>query len=168
MALGRYFSLPILLAAVILQSTVMPEFQIRSGRADLIFTLILSWTLLAGMEQGIVWALVGGILQDLVSGMPLGTSALVLTVIMFAVATITGQIGRSNILIPPLVAAGSTAVYHLLLMILYSVLGRPSPMGYSLLNVTLPTVLLNTILILPVYRILGALFEAIRPRRVSV
>ncbi len=168
MVLGRYLSLPILLITVILQTTVMPEFQIRSGRADLLFTIILSWTLLAGAEQGIVWALVGGVLQDLLTGVPLGTSALVLVVVMFAISSLVGQVGRSNILLPPLVAGAGTAIYHLILLVVYAVLGRGSPIGYSLLNVTLPTVLLNVILILPIFRAMGVLFEAIRPRRVSL
>lgn len=168
MSVGRYLSLPFLVVAVILQSTLMPELQVRGGRADLLFMLVLSWTLLAGTEEGIVWALVGGALQDLVTGMPVGTSALALVIVMYGVGLVIRDVGRANVLIPPLAAGGGTAVYHLLLMGLYAVLGRPASLGYNLLNVTLPTVLFNTILVLPVFRVMGVVFEASRPRRVTL
>src|SRR5690348_8054477 len=166
--LTSYLSIPILLIAAILQSTLLPEFQILSGRADLIFTLTLAWTLLAGGNQGILWALVGGVCQDLITGMPLGTSALALIVVMFAINRIVRRIDRANWIVPLIVAALGTGAYHLLLLGLYALFGRPSPFGYSLLNVTLPTAGLNVILMLPVFRIMGMLYAATTPRRVGL
>lgn len=166
--LTQYLSIPILLIAAIMQSTLMPEFQILSGRADLIFTITLAWTLLAGGEQGILWALVGGICQDLVTGMPLGLSALALVVVMFAVGRILRPLDRANWIVPLGVAAIGTGTYHLLLIVLYALFGRPTPLMYSLINVTLPTAGLNVVLMLPVFRLMGALYTASTPRRVTL
>lgn len=166
--IGRYASLPLLLIAAILQTTLLPQLQIRGGQADLIFMLVLSWTLLAGVEEGIVWALVGGVAGDLLSGMPLGTSALALVIVMFGIGSAAGEVGRGNLIVPPLAAALGTGIYQALLIGLYTVLGRPVPIRYSLLNVTLPTLILDVILILPIFRLVGALYEAVRPRRVTL
>jgi len=141
---------------------------VRGGRADLIFVLAVSWTLLAGGEQGIVWALIGGVTQDLLTGMPLGTSALVLVVAMFALSQIAGQIGRANLIVPLLAIGIGTGIYHLLMIAVYAVLGRSAPLTYSLINVTLPTLVLNLIIILPVFRVMGRLYQAITPRRVTL
>ncbi len=157
-----------MLVAVILQSTVFPLFQIRSGRADIIFMMILTWTLLAGADQGIVWAMVGGSLQDLLTGVPIGASALALVIVMFIIGRVVGEVGRGNLLIPPLAAGLGTGLYHVLLIGIYAVLGWSTPFGYNLLNVTLPTAALNVVLILPIYRLMGLVFEATRPRRVSL
>jgi rod shape-determining protein MreD len=165
---GRYISLPILFIAAILQSTIVPEIRIGEGGPDLILMLVLSWMMLADLQEGLVWAVVGGILQDLVNGLPTGTSALALVAIAFLVNLVLGPVARSNLVIPPVVLAVGTVAYHVLLMALFAILGRPVPIGYTLIHVTLPTVVFNTVLILPVYRLMGAVYGASRPRRVTL
>jgi rod shape-determining protein MreD len=166
--LGRYLSLPFLLVAVILQSTVVPEIRISGGGPDLILMLVLSWTMLAGLEEGILWALVGGILQDIVNGLPTGTTALSLVIVAFVANLAVGPVGRNNLIFPPLVLVAGTVIYQLLLELLFTIFGRGVPIMMMLTNVTLPTVLFNVILILPVFRIMGFVFEASRPRRVTL
>ena len=164
----RYISLPILIIAAILQSTVIPEIRIGGGGPDLIFMLVVSWTLLAGIEEGTVWALIGGIVQDLLNGTPTGTSALGLVALVFVITLAIRPVSRKNLVVPPLVAAVGTAVYHLLLIVLLTVVGRPASISYTLPYVTLPTVLFNTVLMLPVFRVMGAVYESSRPRRVTL
>ncbi len=166
--MGRYLSIPILVIAAILQSTVIPAIRIGSGGPDLIFMLVLSWMMLADTQEGIVWAMVGGITQDLVSGLPTGTSALALVIVAFLVNLVFGPIARNNLIIPPVVIAAGTVFYHLLLIGLLAVLGRSVPISYTLTYVTFPTLLFNVILCLPVYRLMGAVYGASRPRRVTL
>jgi len=52
---GRYISFPVLLVVVILQSTVVPYFRVAGGGPDLILMVVLSWMMLAGLEEGLVW-----------------------------------------------------------------------------------------------------------------
>ncbi len=164
----RYLSVPILLAAAILQTTIMADFQIREGRADLVFTLILSWTMLAGTNEGLIWAFVGGVCQDWLTGIPLGVSALALATVAFGAGWALGKVDRGGWLIAPIAAVIGTAVYHLLLIMLYTVVGRSASPGYSLLNVTLPGAALNAVLIIPVFRVLSRLQRITTPRRVRL
>ncbi len=166
--MGRYISLPILFIAAILQSTIVPEIRIGEGGPDLILMLVLSWMMLADLQEGIVWAMVGGILQDLVNGLPTGTSALALVVVASLVNLVVGPVARNNFVVPPVVIAVGTVVYHLLLIGLFAILGRPVVISYTLIHVTLPTVVFNAILTLPVYRLMGAAYGASRPRRVTL
>jgi rod shape-determining protein MreD len=165
---GRYLSLPILLVAAILQSTIVPEIRIGSGGPDLILMLVLSWTMLADIEEGVYWAVVGGVIQDLINGIPTGTSALALVIVAFVVSMALGPIGRSNLIIPPLVAVAATVGYHVLMAALLAAFGRSVPLVYMLTYVTLPTALFNIILMLPLFRLMGAVFQASRPRRVTL
>ncbi len=164
----RYISLPILIIAAILQSTVIPEIRIGEGGPDLILMLVVSWTLLAGIEEGIVWALIGGIVQDLLNGTPTGTSALALVVLVFLITLAIRPVSRKNLILPPLVAAVGTVLYHLLLIVLFTVVGRPVSISYTLPYVTLPTMLFNAVLMLPVFRVMGLVYESSRPRRVTL
>ncbi len=166
--ISRYLSLPIMIVAAILQSTLMIEFQIRDGRGDLILALVIGWTLLAGADEGIVWAIMGGLCQDVVTGVPLGTSALALVIVAFGIGALVAPIGRGNLIVPVPAIVAATLVYHVLLLGLYALLGRSVSPFDSLLNDTLPTAALNVVLILPIFRLLGALYEASFPRRVGL
>ncbi len=166
--MGRYLSIPFLVVAAVLQSTVIPAIRIGGGGPDLIFMLVLSWMMLADTQEGLVWAMVGGITQDLVSGLPTGTSALALVIVAFLANIVFGPIARNNLIIPPAVIGAGTVLYHLLLIGLLAVLGRPVPISYTLTYVTFPTLLFNVVLSLPDYRLMGAVYGASRPRRVTL
>ena len=165
--ISRYLSLPLLLIAAILQSALLPDFQIRGGLPDLIFTLVLAWALLAGSDQGVLWGLIGGVCRDFVDGLPLGLSAMALITVVFVISRFTGALDRSNWLLPSLLAAIGTGAYHLLLIGLYALFGRSVPIGYSLVNVTLPTIAMNAVMMLFVFRVLGAFHGATTPKRVG-
>ncbi len=85
-----------------------------------------------------------------------------------------GPVGSGNLVIPPIVLAVGTVLYELLLGITLAVLGRLSVMGqvadinYVLTYITLPTLMYNVILILPIFRVMGLIFKASRPSRVSL
>ncbi len=166
--MGRYLSIPILIVAAILQSTVIPVIRIGGGGPDLIFMLVLSWTMLADTQEGIIWAMVGGITQDLVNGLPTGTSALALVIVAFLVNLVFGSVAHNNLIIPPVVIAAGTVFYHFVLIGLLAALGRSVPISYTLTYVTFPTLLFNVVLSLPVYRLMGAVYGASRPRRVTL
>jgi rod shape-determining protein MreD len=165
---GRYISLPILLVVAILQSTIVPLMRTFGGGPDLVLVLVVSWTLLAGLEEGIVWAMVGGILQDLLTGIPTGTTALTLVIVVFIVNLVVGEIGKGNFVVPPLAIVASTAGYELGLAILLAILGRGVSFGYVITVVAIPTLLLNVLIILPVFRIMAWVFFISRPRRVTL
>ncbi len=166
-AVGRYIGLPFLLIAAILQSTIVPEIRVGDGGPDLLLLLVLSWTMLAGMEESIFWALAGGIFQDLLNGIPTGTSALALVILVFAVDAIVGEVERNNLVFPLVVAGGGTVAYHLLLVVLYTLVGRSVSLGQTLAYGTFPTLIFNVILILPLFRIAGAVFAGSRPHHVT-
>jgi rod shape-determining protein MreD len=165
---GRYISIPLLLIAAVIQSTIVPEIRVGNGGPDLILMMVLSWTMLAGLEEGIVWAFVGGILQDLMIGIPTGTTALALVIVVFLSDLVVGQIGRNNLIFPPLVLAAGTLIYQVILAIFLSILGRPVSFTYMLSFVTIPTLAFNVLMILPAFRIMGWIYQASRPRRVTL
>lgn len=166
--MGRYISLPVLALAAILNTTVLAEFRLGGGGPDLVLMLVVAWALLADLREAMLWAVVGGVMQDMLSVAPLGASALGLVVVAFAADTAFGQLSRRNLLIPPLVAAIGTVVYHLGLIAVLRVDGMAVPVGRALTYVTLPAVIYNTVLMIPVYRAVGALHHALQPRRVRL
>ena len=163
----RYLYIPFLVFMAVIQVTVMPDFQISDGRADLVFVLVMGWTLLAGGSPGVIWALVAGLAQDLLTGVPLGVSALALATIAFIIGQLIKRSERVFVLLTPLVIGVGTLGYHVVLMGLFIVTRQSVAISYSLIHATLPGMILNGLLSIPVIVILGWVRRATRPRRVS-
>ena len=141
-----YLSLPILIAVAITQTVLLSRVDIGGGRPDLMLLVVLVWTFVHSVEHGAVWALVGGIALDLLSGGPLGAEMLALV----AVAALAGRpwglgIG-SQVVRLMLVAPLAIAAYHLVLLLILLWAGHTIDWEYSLLRVALPSVLLNVVL----------------------
>ncbi len=165
--MSGYLSIPVLLVVVVLQATVMPELEIAGGVPDLVLLVVLAWTLMAGYERGLVWAFVGGILQDLISAVPMGTTSLALVCVISLAALILGQISPRNLIYPALAAVGATLIAHLVSLAVLFVASRPLPLIATLLSTTLPGMIYNAVVMIPVYRLLGAFYQSGRPRRVE-
>lgn len=149
--MGSSLSLPILALAAVLQASIVPQFSILGGRPDLVFLLVISWALNAPLEQGIIWAFVGGILQDLMSAAPTGTSVIGMVLIVFALDVFRQQIYRVGVLTILWVTLVGTFVQQILVMAVLVLSGFTIPVLDNLGYVVLPTVFYNLILVFPVY-----------------
>lgn len=166
--MGRYVGIPLLLVAALLNATVMVELRVGNGAPDLVLLLVVSWALLADVQEALFWAVVGGVMQDLFSVAPLGASALGLVVVAFAADAAFGDVRRTNMLVPPVVAVAGTVVYHLGLIVVLRLAGYAVPLGEALAYVTLPAMIYNGLLILPVFRAMGLLHTWLSPRQVRL
>jgi rod shape-determining protein MreD len=166
--MARYLGIPVLLLAAMLDATLMAEFRLAHGAPDLVFLLVISWALLVDTRDALLWALIGGVLQDLFSIAPLGTSALGLVVVVALADALFGQISPRNLLIPLLVVAAGTLIDHALIVFTLRATGTFVPLQRGLLYVTVPTLLYNLLLILPVFHLVGRVHTWMTPRRVRL
>jgi rod shape-determining protein MreD len=166
--MARYIGIPILALAAIMNAAVMSRLQIGGGAPDLVFLVVVSWALLADVRDAMLWAVIGGVMQDWMSIAPLGASALGLVIVVFVADSLFGQVQRGNLLIPPLVAGVGTVVYHLGILIGLRLVGHAVPVTLGLAYVTLPTVIYNVILSLPVFRVVGLIYGWLSPHRVRL
>ena len=65
-------AVPLLALVAVLQSAVLRQIQFAGGNLDLLFLIILCWSMLRPTE-GLVWAALGGLFADLLSGGPFGS-----------------------------------------------------------------------------------------------
>ncbi|PJF36698.1 MAG: rod shape-determining protein MreD [Candidatus Thermofonsia Clade 1 bacterium] len=166
--MGRYFSLSIVLIGALMQATIVPEVRIGESAPDLVLLLAVSWTLLAGLSEGLLWASAGGLLQDWLSGLPSGTTALALLAAAMSVNLLAGQRTRRNLLLAALLAAPSTFIYHGALIALLLIIRRPVEIGYTLQYITLTNALFNTAAMPLIFFGLGRLYAAFYPKRVRL
>jgi rod shape-determining protein MreD len=166
--MGGYLSLPILVLAIALQTTAVPQVRLWDGGPDLVFLCVLAWSVHAPLEESVAWALVGGIMQDLMSVAPVGLSSIGLIVIVFAVNRLARQVhGVGMILLLGLAVAGSF-FQQTVIWILFAVLGFNVDLLDDFGFVIIPTIIYNLALILPVYVVLRFVQRRTAARRVTL
>jgi rod shape-determining protein MreD len=160
--IGRYLGIVLLFIGAVLQTSLFSELTVRGGRVDLVLLMVICWALFAGPEEAMVWAIAGGFWLDAAGGHMLGTSALVLVLIGWFVGSLQE---RRNFLLALLLTALGTAAYHALLFMIFTLTGRQVALLDNVFNVTLPSLLLNVIVMLPVYRLFAVALRRAAPRR---
>lgn len=160
--------LPMLIAAAVLQSTVLSHFHFFGGTIDLILLMTLSWTLAGDWHGGVMWGFIGGLCLDLLSGGPLGASSLGLTLMAYLASLTEGRFWQSHVLLPLATAMLGTAGFHGAYLIALFMAGQTVQWNLSLSYVTLPAILLNTLCMLPLYHGLRRLHGLIHPAPVTI
>lgn len=161
--------IPLFLLSAILQSTVLARLRVFGGQPDLIPLLVITWAILDQRNEGIVWAFVGGLFADLLSGAPLGVSSLALMPVAFVISLTEAQVYRHNLLLMLIFVAGGALAYHVTyLLALRFVAGFPVLWSESFWYVTLPSVLFDLVLAVPALSLLGLWYDRLHPRQVRL
>lgn len=149
--MGRYLSIPILGLAAALSASIIPQFAYLNGRLSLVMLLVLAWAIRSDLEGSFAWAFVGGIMLDLMSSIPLGTSSLAMILIVFVVNTISQQVYRVNVLMILALTIFATFFNQFVIYLILVMRGN----SYNLVNLIrlmlIPTIIFNLIFILPIY-----------------
>jgi rod shape-determining protein MreD len=158
--MGSFLSIPILALAVTLQVTVVPQFAILGGRPDLVFLLVIAWTLNSDLEEAVTWAFVGGLMKDLMSINPLGTSIVGMVIVVFGIYFVRQQIYNIGLIALTWIILLGTLVQQITTLIILFITGF-QPISMSILGLTPlvqeiayvipPTMIYNLVAIFPVY-----------------
>lgn len=163
--MGAYLSIPILALAVIIQGSVIPQIRVFGGAPDLVFLVVLAWALHMPLEQGLLWAIIGGVLQDILSINPTGSSSVGLVLVVFGVNFFTQQVYRVGWpLLFGLTFVG-TFTQQIALLFLLTFMGVKVDFLYDLNYVIFPTMLYNLLFIGPVYWFIRRVQERFVGRR---
>lgn len=141
-----------LASVALIQSSLLFRFSLWGARVHLMLLVVVSWSLLRGAREGIVWGFLGGLCLDFLTGLPLGVCALTLTVTAYVASLGQLTIYRTSPLFPLGLALGSSILHDALLLLLLSLAGYALAWGDLLLHVALPTALLGALVMPLVYR----------------
>ncbi len=129
--------------------------------------LVIGWVILRGLGEGLVWALIGGLSLDFISGAPFG----VLTLTMLTVALVTnlshGRVFGSSIVLPLSLTFPLSLLFNGLALLFLTLLGRPIIWNSAFFDVLLPAALFNTAVMILVFPLLYLLNRALNPQQLS-
>lgn len=149
-----YLGMLILAAAVLAQGTLFSRLGSASARPDLLLVLVVCWSLLRSVSEGLVWAFLGGIGTDLIAGMPLGTSSLALMPICFLSGLGRNSALASSFLLPALLVALATPLHGWIILVIQQARGEAVEWIASSLRIIAPAMLLNALLAVVVHPLL--------------
>jgi len=144
-------ALPLIAGAVILQSAIISRVQLLSGYADILLVILAAWALQEHVRSPWQWALVGAVFTSFISHLPWP----VVFIGYFSVVYFARILSRRIWQVPLAAMFGvtllGTLIFHFVSFVTLSLVGTPLPVPQVIGWITLPSLLLNTILAVPVY-----------------
>ena len=141
------------LVAVIVQTAAVSQITLLGVNADVAPLVVMSVGLLAGSVAGATMGFGVGLLVDMALVQTLGMTSLLLTFIGYAAGRLRELRDPAHSLVPLAVGAAATAAATIGFSLMQFLLGVQSPVSWLLLRDMLATVVVNTVLALPIYNL---------------
>ncbi|HVA86022.1 MAG TPA: rod shape-determining protein MreD [Candidatus Saccharimonadales bacterium] len=120
----------------LLELTVVPYFRIGGAQPDLVLVFAVVWTVVAGIEGGLIWAFIGGLMIDFLAPRPLGLTAFTLLISVGGAALLGRLLERVRYIAPVIAVLVFAMVNSLLFLVVYGALRgpilAPDPIGMVL------------------------------------
>ncbi len=156
-------AIPLLGLVVIAQSAIVPAFTMLAGFADVMLVLLAAWALQEGVNTAFQWAFLGSLMISFVSHLPwfiyLGGYV---GVVMLA-RLLQRRVWQVPLLAMFTVTFLGTILMHVLSFSYLRLFGSPLSLSDSMGLVTLPSVLLNLLIAIPVFGIMRDLARWVFP-----
>lgn len=153
--MATLISIPILGVAVILQSTIISQFTLLHGTADLVMVVLLSWLIHDRVKATWEWAVVGGFLFGIISGLPFWLPLLIFLLVTGGALYLRQRVWQVPILALFTTILFGTIISHTLTYGYLRLSGSVLPLGQVFNLITLPSMLLNLLLAIPIFGIIG-------------
>ncbi len=140
-----------LVLAVVLQLSTFSQMPILGGQFDIVVLVVAAVAYYAGAIPGCAVGFAAGFLLDLLSGATMGASSLVLTAVGYGIGRFSEVRDPSHGLLPLAVGAVATGAWVLAFAAVSFMLDVGATVSPLVLRDMLVTVLLNTLLALPVF-----------------
>lgn len=166
MSISVYFAVPFFVLVTVLQAALFSRLSLFGVTPQIAPLLVLVWGYTRGAHEGVTWAFVAGLLLDLFSVTPIGSSALALILAVLVLTFTRDRLPGGQFFVPLLLATLGMLTFLLADLLLLRLLGYPTSWPSP---VTLPlTALLHGGLMLPLLWLAGWLGQLFSPRRPAV
>jgi len=156
----------LLLAAVgatlmaLLELTAGEYLRIETGQPHLVLVVGIVVTVAIGLEAGLVWAFVGGLVLDVLAQRPLGSTAFALLLCMGATSVLARLFVRVRPFVPIFATLLLSLFYSMILYVAFNALLAPRPVADPI-GLVFPSAVYDTVLA----ALIGPLAISIHDRR---
>lgn len=143
-----------LVVSAFLQATVFHSTAAAQVMPNLVLVIVLMWSAVRGVAEGLAWALAVGILLDVLGLDSLGANALALLPAVLLGGLWGQRFFHSGLIIPVVATALATILQAVILLLVRSAGGDAVPID-AVGRIIILQVLLNVFIVPPVYLIAG-------------
>lgn len=154
---------PILMLAVIIQSSIVSRIPLLRGYADLTLVIVIAWSLQEGVTTAWHWAVVAGALTSFVTGLPWSIPMSAFLAAIFLSTMLQKRLWQAPLIALFSVTFIASLFSHLLSFVYLNIIGASVPFTEAFSLVILPSLLLNLLIAIPVFRLLRDLAFWIYP-----
>ena len=165
--MATLIAFPVLGLLVMFQTAIVSRVYLLHGSADLVMLAIIAWAIQARVQNAWQWSIIGGLMVSLVTALPFG-----ILLASYLSATGVTLLLRRRIWQIPILAMfvatfiGTIIIQGLSILVIW-LSGTPLPIVQSMNLITLPSLLLNVLLAIPVYILIGDLANWVYPKEIE-
>lgn len=160
---GLFTALWVLPLVALLQVSVVQHVSLRGVLPSIMLILIVDWGILRGTDEGMLWALLGGVIIDSMSGWPFGTSTVALVTVAWAVSLGEGTFIRTHALLPMATVFGATVLYFLVAFFILLSTQHSIDWLAAMRDTVLPAAIYNAVLNIPGFWLVQRLEHRVYP-----
>jgi rod shape-determining protein MreD len=112
-------------AAALIELSLVPYLRIGDAHPHPVLVFGVIWTIAAGLEAGLVWAVVGGVVLDSLATRPLGASAFALVISLGASVLVARTFIRIRPIAPVIAVPIVSLIYSMILFGLLAAIRPP-------------------------------------------
>jgi len=129
----------------ILEASFMPYFQVLGVTPNLVLIFAASWAMVRGQDEAMVVIPMAGLLHDLTTSDPLGTSVLALAPILVLAAGVHLRAMDTDFVPTVLVVAVASLTYGIITMVVLSATGQRIPWFDGMVSAVVPSIVVNAL-----------------------
>lgn len=165
--LSVLIAIPILGALIILQTVIISRFPLLHGTADLVMLAIIAWALQKRVQTAWHWAVIGGLMASFVSAIPFFTPLIAYLVATGLALVLSQRVWQLPILAMLITTVAGTIVLHTLSLAALRISGVLISILQGLNIITLPSLILNLLIAVPMYAIFSELAKLMYPQELE-
>ncbi len=156
-------AIPLLGLVVIAQSAIVGQFSLLAGYADLLLVILAAWALQEGVTTAFHWAFLASVMVSLISHLPWAIYFIGYISVVILALLLQRRVWQVPLLAMVSVTFLGTLFMHLLSFLYLSFSGIPLSFADSMGLVTLPSVLLNMLIAIPLFSMMRDLARWVFP-----
>ena len=156
-------AIPTLIVTLILQMVVVSRLPLIHGTADLVLLALVAWALQERARSAWAWALLAGLAVSFISALPWYMPVLIYLTVTAVARLLQRRVWQTPILALLVAVFVGTLVQHVISIGVLNIAGSTIGWQEGLSLVTVPSLLLNLGLALPVYTIIVDLSHWVYP-----
>jgi len=166
--IATLLAIPILGSLLILQTAVFSQLPLLRGTTDLVMVAIIAWSLQKSVKTAWQWGIIGGLLVSLSTALPFGLPIIGYLLVVGMALLLRQRVWQVPILAMFVATFLGTLITQALAVLVLRFTGTPLAWLESVNMITLPSMLLNLVVAIPAYALLGDLARWLYPEELVV